>query len=143
METLSQPGRGMAPPSRIPVVSDLIAKAPFLSFFIPEGLNAFLFFCDTIICEQRHADLGAVHAARDWQGSGRRVTVGSTGRFCTKFFLAARDLLFKMLPETFTEPIKSKRIDAGIAEGQGTGKNSSYQMKGGSIYGSMVCKRAV
>lgn len=69
--------------------------------------------------------------------------MGSTGRFRTKSFLAAQDLLFKMLPKTFTQPVKSKRIDAGIAEGQGTGKNSSYQMKGGSIYGSMVCKRAV
>jgi len=69
--------------------------------------------------------------------------VGSTGRLCTKSCLAAGDLLFEMLPETFTQPIKSKRIDTGIAEGQGTGKNSSYQMKGGSIHGSMVCKRAV
>lgn len=60
-----------------------------------------------------------------------------------KFYLTARDLLLKMLPETFTQPIKSKRIDAGIAEGQGTGENSRYQMKGGSIHRSVVCKRAV
>lgn len=32
-----------------PSSSDLIAKAQFLSF-IPDGLNTFLFFCDTIIC---------------------------------------------------------------------------------------------
>lgn len=84
-----------------------------------------------------------MRAACDGQGSGRCITVGSTGRLRSKFCLAARDLLFKMLPETFTQPVKSKRIDAGIAEGQGTGKNSGYQMKGRSIYRSMVCKRAV
>lgn len=84
-----------------------------------------------------------MHAARDRQGSGRRTALGSTGRLCTEWCLVARHLLFKMLPETFTQPIKSKRIDAGIAEGQGAGKNSCYQMKGGSIDRRVVRERAV
>lgn len=33
-----------------PSGSDLIAKAQFLSFFVPDRLNTFLLFCDTIIC---------------------------------------------------------------------------------------------
>lgn len=33
-----------------PSSSDFIAKAQFLFFFIPDRLNTFLFFCDTIIC---------------------------------------------------------------------------------------------
>lgn len=48
-----------------------------------------------------------------------------------------------MLPEAFTQPVKSKRIDTGIAEGQGTGENGSYQVKGGSIYSGMVREGAV
>lgn len=123
--------------------SDLTANAQFLSFFITSKLNTFLFFGDAVICQQRNADFWAVCAACDWQSSGGWIAVGSAGRLCAKLGLAAWDLLLKMLAETFTQPIKSKRIDTGIAEGQGTGKNSNYQMKGRSIYRSMVCKRAV
>lgn len=57
--------------------------------------------------------------------------------------LATQDFLLEMLAEAFTQPVESKGVDAGIAEGQRPGEDGSHQMESGRIYGSVVGERTV